>query len=417
MSSADQKIPFAQSLNFYTDRKIGNALQASGQSYPCYVVSISGAIVTVAFDISVPANISLPQVTCPVFGPEYIRYPIKAGDKGVCFSADVSLRKVSGLGTGTPDFSPPGNLSALVFFPVGNKNWSSVDPNAVVISAPNGVVLKTDSGVSNITVDTATISLSSPIITSSALGVNTVSGEVVMLGQGGYGNLSTLPNGGGTLFENTVVSGASAIYSNPISANCNTLLNTISAGTIQSGLTTLVTAGTITSLQRTNIINSLNSITTSTTNLVSHSNLISGLGSITSNVPNLNGIIGTSLAAVFSAGGAFGSSSTLITGMTTALTGNPTLASTNSYCNGIIAGLTALTLTPAAVIATNLANSGTLQGFVNTDTTAFSTIQSQMASTSVFLQGVGNAQSTDVGVSNLIAQVIPPATLTTLQGV
>ena len=150
---------------------------------------------------------------------------------------------------------------------------------------------------------------------------------------------------------------------------------------------------------------------------MSHSNLISGLGSITSNVPNLNGIIGTSLAAVFSAGGAFGSSSTLITGMTTALTGNPTLASTNSYCNGIIAGLTALTLTPAAVIATNLANSGTLQGFVNTDTTAFSTIQSQMASTSVFLQGVGNAQSTDVGVSNLIVQVIPPATLTTLQGV
>ena len=78
MSSVDQKIPFAQSLNFYTDRKIGNALQASGQSYPCYVVSVSGAIVTVAFDISVPANISLPQVTCPVFGPEYIRYPIKS---------------------------------------------------------------------------------------------------------------------------------------------------------------------------------------------------------------------------------------------------------------------------------------------------------------------------------------------------
>ena len=416
MSDIDQKIPFAQSLNFFTDRKIADAIQSVGQSYPCHVISVTGSIVKVAFDIAVPNNITLPQVTCPVFGPEYIRYPIKAGDRGVCFAASVNLKEVTGLGTGLPDFNLPGNLSALVFFPIGNVNWVQVDPEAVVIYAPNGVVLKTDSNSSNITLNKDSITLSSKTITSAASGTNNVNGTLVKLGQAAALSAAAMSGGGSALLSSTMSSGPSAIYSNPATTNITALSSTISGGSIQSGLSTLVTAGTITTLQRTNIISSLDSITTSTTNLIAHTNLISGLGTVTSNAPNLNGIIGMSLSAQ-SMGGIFGSSSTLIAGMTTALTSSSVLASATTYCNGIIAGLTALSLTPAAVISTNLANASAVQGFVNTDTAAYLDLQGKLSSASVFLKGIGNAKSTDAGVSGLISQVSPPATLTTLQSV
>jgi hypothetical protein len=76
----------------------------------------------------------------PVFGPIYIRYPIQVGDKGVTFPIDVYLGGVSGLGGGTADTTLQGNLSTLVWFPVGNSNWPSVNPNALVLQGPDGVV-------------------------------------------------------------------------------------------------------------------------------------------------------------------------------------------------------------------------------------------------------------------------------------
>jgi len=180
MDNIDQKIPFAQSINTFTDRKIYDALQAAGQSWPCHVVEVNGPIVTVAFDLITPSTITLPQVTVPLFGPEYIRYPIQVGDLGVCFAASVSLRGASGLGTGKADFSNPGNLTSLVFFPIGNKNWSSVDPDAVTIYGPNGVVIRdTNSGAvvtltptgitanvgnSTITMNSSEVSITSPLI-------------------------------------------------------------------------------------------------------------------------------------------------------------------------------------------------------------------------------------------------------------
>ena len=84
MSDIDQKIPFSQSINLFADRKIADALQGYGQSFPCYVTSVDGSIVTVKFDVEVPDGITLPEVTCPVAGSEYIRYPIQPGCKGYC---------------------------------------------------------------------------------------------------------------------------------------------------------------------------------------------------------------------------------------------------------------------------------------------------------------------------------------------
>lgn len=143
MSDINQKIPFQQSLNSFAQRKVSKALQMLGQALPARVVGVAGSIVTVAFDVTPPDGVVLPQVTIPIFGGEWIRYPTQVGDKGFVIPADVSLRHVSGLGTGIPDLTDPGNLTALVFMPVGNANWFSVNPNYLVLYGKTGVEITT----------------------------------------------------------------------------------------------------------------------------------------------------------------------------------------------------------------------------------------------------------------------------------
>jgi hypothetical protein len=104
---------------------------------------ISSAIVEVNFEINEP-NITFPKVQVPVAYPEYIRYPIKVGDRGMTVPADVWLGNITGTGATTPpDLTRPQNLAALAFIWLGNKNWSATDdPNALVLYAPNGVILR-----------------------------------------------------------------------------------------------------------------------------------------------------------------------------------------------------------------------------------------------------------------------------------
>jgi hypothetical protein len=135
-----RKTPFAKSIDRFTRGKIDKALGQLGFALPCHVEAISGSIVTVAFDVQGPYT--LPMVQLPVFGPEYIRYPIQVQSKGVCFPVDVRIGDVTGLGSGVPQIDEtPGNLSSLVFFPVGNTSFFPVDPNFLVLYGPDGVVI------------------------------------------------------------------------------------------------------------------------------------------------------------------------------------------------------------------------------------------------------------------------------------
>jgi hypothetical protein len=141
----EQKTPLAQTLPLFATQQALNAINQLGIALPGHVLSVSGSIVTVNFDVT---GVTLPQVTMPLFGSEYIRYPIQVGDKGVAFPASVYLGGVSGLGgpATAADFAvQQGNLSTLVWFPIANKGWSSVDPDALTMYGPNGVVLR-DSG-------------------------------------------------------------------------------------------------------------------------------------------------------------------------------------------------------------------------------------------------------------------------------
>lgn len=195
--SFEQKSPLSESLSNFAAGKIADAMQLTGKSLPCSVVSVQGSIVTIKFELT---NIpfTLPQVTIPVFGPEYIRYPIQVGDKGFCVAADTSLRGVTGLGTGVADLSQPANLGALVFYPVGNKNWPAVDGNALVMYGPNGCVIRdsgsgcvitlTPSGVTTVVGDTTIAVVGNSVtVTSPDVVVNgnlTVHGKIT--GDGGF---------------------------------------------------------------------------------------------------------------------------------------------------------------------------------------------------------------------------------------
>lgn len=160
MSNNAQKTPLARSLNAFAEKKINDAFQRSGQALPCSVVSVEGAIITVKFEVN--SVYTLPNVTVPMFGAEYIRYPIRAGDKGCVFPAAARLGGMSGIGGGIADLSQPANLTALVFAPISNSGWVTVDPDAVVLYGPNGVVLRdTDSG-STVTLTPSGIAIETP---------------------------------------------------------------------------------------------------------------------------------------------------------------------------------------------------------------------------------------------------------------
>lgn len=144
MSDNAQKTPLGRSLAHIARNRANDGQQILPKALPCHVTAVNGAIITVAFDLT-NNQFTIPEVTMPIFGSRYVRYPLQVGDKGLAISSDHYLGGQSGLGDGTADLSRRSNLSTMTFFPVGQKSFTTVDGNAVVMTAPNGVVLTEDS--------------------------------------------------------------------------------------------------------------------------------------------------------------------------------------------------------------------------------------------------------------------------------
>lgn len=151
MSNA-QKFPFLKALNNTIHTANEDRAAIEGRSLPCHVVAVKGQIVTVQFDM-LPDGVNYPQVTIPVATFPYIRYPIQNGDRGVTVAAEVSLRGISGLGTGMADRAFTMSLTPLFFVPLANAGWSEEDANKIVLYGPDGAILKTADGASSITVE------------------------------------------------------------------------------------------------------------------------------------------------------------------------------------------------------------------------------------------------------------------------
>lgn len=144
MSGNAQKIPFAASLSEYTRRRVQSEIESTGRALPASVVSQQAGrgVVTVKFEMT-NTGLTLPNVTIPVFGPEWIRYPLIAGTKGVVVPFDASIGNMSGLGAKTSNLSRSANLSNLVFFPIGNSSFDDPgEANRLVLYGPDGAVLR-----------------------------------------------------------------------------------------------------------------------------------------------------------------------------------------------------------------------------------------------------------------------------------
>lgn len=157
MSYSTKNNPVRQ-LARWQQAQMAAADHIRGQALPCHVVKVKGAIVTVQFDI-LPGEVNLPQVTVPVAGFEYIRCPVRRGDKGVVVPASVSLRGVSGLGTGLADMSAMPSLTSLFFVPLGNTDWEAVEADRLVMWGPSGVLLRTQDGSASVSIENGRIVL------------------------------------------------------------------------------------------------------------------------------------------------------------------------------------------------------------------------------------------------------------------
>lgn len=194
-----QKTPLIQSLSNIARVGAGNKTQQLGKVLPCSVIAVSGSIVTVKFELETGV-FTLQPMPMPVMGPEYIRYPLQVGDKGIAVAADAYIGHMSGLGTqATGDLSPVPNLSSLVFMPTGNKNFSPVDGNKIVLYGPNGAILSAKDDSVHIDVDktSGTITIKGDLH---------VSGTVIAgFGTGDQVGLQTHRHGTGTAAAGTSV--------------------------------------------------------------------------------------------------------------------------------------------------------------------------------------------------------------------
>ncbi|WP_291969490.1 hypothetical protein [Candidatus Symbiopectobacterium sp.] len=191
--SIEQKVNFARNMNRFTDQKLEEAFQSAGKVLPASIVSQSGNMITVSFELRDTPYV-FPQVTIPLFGPQYIRYPMQPGDKGIVIPADTYLGGVSGQGGGVADLTPPANLSALVFLPINNTEWGAVNGQVLTLYGPEGVTIRDAGSNTTFLLTPQSITIATPDSFKVTLG-----GTVLTLTQEGW----SLTGQSGALQDNT----------------------------------------------------------------------------------------------------------------------------------------------------------------------------------------------------------------------
>lgn len=205
------KKPLNLSLPRAIRERVQDGKQLSGQEWPCTVKAVNGALVTVVFEVS--SGFTLPQVTCPIAESFYVRLPVQVGDQGMVMAASTRLGGVTGLGAGLAPLSEPSNLGGLVYVPLGNKNWTTIDPNAVVINAPNGAKLRTFNGASIVIIDTDQVKIQQGDVTVEITGgvVTVTADHVVVNASDSTFNGNLIVNGNATVSENVEIGGNAAV--------------------------------------------------------------------------------------------------------------------------------------------------------------------------------------------------------------
>ena len=136
----------------------------SGWQLPCVVKAVDDidGFVTVSFQVTNTA-LNLPEITIPIIGWRYIRYPIQVGDAGLTISIDTNLNYISGQVSGITTMTSQGNLGpTLAFMPIMQKSMANSDnKQAVVVVGPQGAIIRDDASNSVVTISPTQIRLQS----------------------------------------------------------------------------------------------------------------------------------------------------------------------------------------------------------------------------------------------------------------
>lgn len=193
MSSTNaQKKPFADTMNRFAEGKALDQIQMTGRALPCSFISwVSEGIALVKFEVS--SGFTLQNIKAPVYGAQYVRYPIQAGEKGLLIPAAASIASISGQSAGTATLAQPANLSALTFLPIGNTEWQAVDHSVVTVYGPEGVTLRDASSATTFLLTPTSITIVTP--TSFKVTVGTTVLELTPAGYSLTGTSGTMTDG------------------------------------------------------------------------------------------------------------------------------------------------------------------------------------------------------------------------------
>jgi hypothetical protein len=139
----EQKFHFGQQLSEAARGGAEAMISLLGKSLPASIESVNGSMAKVRIEIN--SDFVFPLIEVPIVGSQYVRAPFQKGDKGAVISIDASIAAMIGMSNTAADLGEPGNISALVFIPLGNAGWVSVDSKTLVLTGLTDVMLRNDS--------------------------------------------------------------------------------------------------------------------------------------------------------------------------------------------------------------------------------------------------------------------------------
>lgn len=133
------KTPLIQTITGHINRRGNDFSQVSPKGIPCSVTAIDKDIVTVKFEGS-NGVWNMPTMKMSQAISPYGRDPTQVGDKGYASPADYYVGGISGLGGGSTNFTPRGNLTPLIFHPMAQAKSEARDYDQLThAGGPSGV--------------------------------------------------------------------------------------------------------------------------------------------------------------------------------------------------------------------------------------------------------------------------------------
>ncbi len=230
-----------------------------------------------------------------------------------------------------------------------------------------------------------------------------------------------MPTPAQTLFANYMANGASAVVTNPVGAILATLGNDINTAYGLLPSTGIGAPDPVTGIASPNLAavqQALTNLGAAVSAILAHTSRLSGISAATQpGQPTLSGVIGFAGALDNYTSGYFGTAAALLPTMYTSLGAASAIAPMDVYVNALVAGLTNLTILPAAAELALNGYTAVLNGYVSNDSNAYMAVVTDVAQASGFLSFAAPTNTTNAAALSLIQTVMSAPNIAILQTV